>query len=93
MGAIGNSICPYGRCYKGGRNRWRRKARSIGELAIQSPELYNLKVDISETKDVADENQDVVSKMLQLAERAREELGDSPHQTKGERNREPMRFE
>ncbi|MDN5203685.1 sulfatase [Fulvivirgaceae bacterium BMA10] len=40
-------------------------------------ELYNVRDDISETKNVASEHQDIVEKLLALADKSREELGDA----------------
>lgn len=45
--------------------------------------LFNLREDIAESKNVADANPDVVQRMLALAEKAREELGDSLTGRKG----------
>ena len=39
-------------------------------------ELYDLKNDISETKDVAAQHPEIVEKLKVLAEKAREDLGD-----------------
>ncbi len=43
----------------------------------QPQALFNLKVDIGETHDVAAEHPEVVQRMLELAEAARADLGDS----------------
>jgi arylsulfatase A-like enzyme len=40
-------------------------------------ELYDLKTDVSETRNVADENPEQVARLQKLAEEARKELGDS----------------
>ena len=45
--------------------------------------LYNLKDDIGETKNVAEQNPEVVKRLQELAEKAREELGDSLTSKKG----------
>ncbi|WZO96662.1 sulfatase [Isosphaeraceae bacterium EP7] len=45
--------------------------------AIAAPELYDLKADPGETRDLAAANPDVVRHLLDLAERARVDLGDS----------------
>jgi arylsulfatase A len=44
---------------------------------ITEPELYDLKNDMSETRNVTAENPKVVKRMLSLAEKARQDLGDS----------------
>lgn len=57
-----------------------RKLRNLqGRLELASPagmELYDLRQDIGETREVAAEHPDVVRRLLELAERAREDLGD-----------------
>ena len=52
-------------------------------------ELYNLTADIGETKNVVSQNPDVVKRMQAVAEKAREELGDSLTGRKGKGNRPP----
>jgi hypothetical protein len=59
---------------------------------IESPELYNLKTDTSETTNVAASHSDVVKRLLELAEQAREELGDSLTKREGRGVREPGRL-
>lgn len=39
-------------------------------------ELYNVRNDISETRDVADENPEIVQRLMAMAKRARADLGD-----------------
>ena len=46
-------------------------------------ELYDLKNDISETKDVAEQHPEIVGKLKVLAEKAREDLGDRLTNRKG----------
>lgn len=46
--------------------------------------LFNLVEDIGETRDVSEENPEVVQQMLQLAEQARADLGDSGVKRRGE---------
>jgi arylsulfatase A len=58
---------------------------------LEKPELYDLKADISEVVDVADKHPDVVQHLLALAERARDDLGDSLTNRKGTGAREPGR--
>lgn len=43
---------------------------------IADPELYNLREDVGEQHDVADEHPDVVDDLLDVADRARTDLGD-----------------
>ena len=47
--------------------------------------LYDLQADITETTDVAEQHPDVVKRLLALAERAREELGDVGREGKNQR--------
>jgi arylsulfatase A len=47
------------------------------QLKIKTPELYDLKNDVSESQDVAAEHADIVQSLLAIAENARAELGDS----------------
>lgn len=44
---------------------------------IEKPELYDLEADIGEAKDVASANPDVVKRLLALADKMRDDLGDS----------------
>ena len=50
----------------------------LGEILepVHELALYNLEADIGETENVAGENPDVVQRLVKLADRAREELGD-----------------
>jgi arylsulfatase len=56
-------------------------------------ELYNLKDDIGETTNVATKHPDVVRRLQVLADRAREELGDSTMGIKGKGVRLPGRVQ
>jgi arylsulfatase len=51
--------------------------------------LYNLREDVGETRNVADQHPDVVRRLEELAESARKELGDSLTNRKGTGLREP----
>lgn len=62
-----------------------------GEAQLTAPELYDLKTDIGETKNVAGENPQIVQRLLALAEQARVDLGDSLTDRKGSGVREPGR--
>ena len=42
--------------------------------------LYDLKADIGETTNVAEQHKNVVKRILALAEKAREDLGDGPRE-------------
>jgi arylsulfatase A-like enzyme len=53
--------------------------------------LYDLQEDVSETKNVADEHPDVVKRLQALAEKAREDLGDSGSKKEGKGVRLPGR--
>lgn len=55
--------------------------------------LYNLREDVGESTNVADQHPDVVARLQQLAEAARVELGDSAQQRTGRGLRPPARFE
>ncbi|MBM3222015.1 MAG: sulfatase [Candidatus Rokubacteria bacterium] len=54
----------------------------------EQPELYDLAADASETTDQAQEQADIVERLLALCERAREDLGDSKQRVEG-LNRRP----
>lgn len=56
---------------------------------ITEPELYDLQADIGESKNVAAQNPDLVKRLLALAERAREDLGDTLTDRKGAGIRKP----
>ncbi len=53
-----------------------RPSRQYRPLPV-GHELYNLSDDIGETKDVAAENPEIVKQLEALAEKAREDIGDS----------------
>ena len=52
---------------------------------IKKPLLYDLAADIGETTNVADKHPDVVKRLLKLAEKAREDIGDYDRIGKGAR--------
>ncbi|MEW4526752.1 sulfatase [Maioricimonas sp. JC845] len=54
--------------------------------------LFNLREDIGETTDVKDQHPEVVARLKALAEKAREELGDSATKQKGSGFRPPARI-
>jgi len=58
---------------------------------IMSPELYDLRADLGETKNIAAQNPEIVQRLLALAELAREDLGDTLTSRKGSGVREPGR--
>lgn len=58
-------------------------------LSMDEIELYNLSSDISETKNVAAENPEVVDEIKKLAEEMRLELGDKLMGMEGKGNRQP----
>lgn len=55
--------------------------------------LFNLKDDVGETTDVQEQHPDVVSRLQELAEVAREELGDSAMKRQGAGLRPPARID
>jgi arylsulfatase len=59
---------------------------------ITSPELYDLKSDLSETTNVADKNPEVVKQLLAAAARFRADLGDSLTKTPPTGARQPGRL-
>jgi arylsulfatase len=61
------------------------------EAKVEAPELYDLKNDVSETKNVSAANPEIVQRLLALAEQARADLGDTLTQRKGSGVREPGR--
>jgi len=62
------------------------KKRNWGKPIPNSPlQLYNLDADIAEKNNVADENPDVVNRLLALAEKARDDLGDLGREGKNQR--------
>lgn len=56
-------------------------------------ELYNLKDDIRESRDVASEHPDIVKRLQKYADRIRKDLGDAHQNIAGSRTREPGRIE
>ncbi len=58
---------------------------------VSQPELYDLENDVSEMKDVAEQNPDIVKRLEALAETARDDMGDSLTNRKGSGVREPGR--
>ncbi|MDO8542094.1 MAG: sulfatase [Opitutaceae bacterium] len=59
---------------------------------IAQPELYEVGRDVGEAKEVSAQHPQIVQQLLALAEKAREELGDSLTKRKGKGNREPGRL-
>ncbi|NNE91064.1 MAG: sulfatase [Verrucomicrobiales bacterium] len=59
---------------------------------VEKPELYDLENDISETKNVATENPDVVLTMRAMAMKARADLGDKLTKVDATGSREPGRL-
>ena len=76
------------------------KKRNWGKPIPNSPlQLYNLDADIGEKNDVANENPDVVKRLLAFAEKARDDLGDLNRKGRNQRpagwveNPKPLLFE
>lgn len=61
------------------------------QAKITAPELYDLKRDLSETKNVAAANPEMVQRLLAFAEQARADMGDTLTQRTGSGVREPGR--
>ena len=59
---------------------------------IEEIELYNLKNDINETLNVAQEYPEIVEKMISLADGMRSQLGDALQEQVGSENRQPGRI-
>ena len=59
------------------------------QIKIEKPELYHLSKDFTESKNVADANPKVVEQLLALADKAREDLGDSLTKKAGKGVRAP----
>ncbi|MCC7387744.1 MAG: sulfatase [Phycisphaerales bacterium] len=55
-------------------------------------ELYDLKADLGETTDLAAEHPEIVERLMQYAEAAREDLGDTLTDRPGKNRREPGRW-
>ena len=64
-----------------------------GKYRMQSVahELYNLSDDLGETRNVAEQNPEVVKRLEALAETAREDMGDALTKRAGKGTREPGR--
>ena len=62
------------------------KRRNQKKAVYNAPlKLYNLKADIAEKNNVADQHPDVVKRLLTLAEKARQDLGDVDREGTGQR--------
>ena len=73
----------------GGRNGIPAKYE---QLKLTEPALYDLQTDIGESRDVAGQHPEVVTRLQELAGRMRAELGDSLHQRpRGSGTRDPGR--
>lgn len=58
-------------------------------IEMKEMELYHIPSDPSESKNVIDQNPEIVSKMNALAEKVREDMGDALQNRDGKNNREP----
>ncbi len=79
------------RSYKGvqpGQDGWPGPYNS----AVSGLELYNLKQDVEEKRNVAVENPEIVVRLQLLAEKARAELGDQLQNKNGSGERQPGRL-
>jgi len=68
------------------------KPAEYGTATIEAPQLYDLQNDLGETEDVADSHPAMVARLISLAEKYREELGDFMTDRTGRGNREPGRL-
>jgi arylsulfatase A-like enzyme len=68
------------------------KPSKYKEVEIERPELYDLVADIGETTDVASAHPEIVERLLAVAEKARDDLGDSLTGRKGRGQRPPGRI-
>jgi arylsulfatase A len=59
---------------------------------VETPELYDLENDVSETINVAEKNKEVLDRLLALADQCREELGDNLTKRTGKNVRAPGRL-
>lgn len=66
--------------------RWSRHISKADAQRITEPELYDLEADIGETTNVAKENPEIVGNLLEIAERARNDIGDHDRFGKGARH-------
>lgn len=62
------------------------------QSTIIEPELYDLRRDVGEIRNVATAHPEVIRQLLALAEQAREELGDSLTKREGRGTRQPGRL-
>ncbi|MHC4122299.1 MAG: sulfatase family protein [Planctomycetota bacterium] len=58
----------------------------MDKKALQEPELYNLEKDVSESKNVAADNPDVLADLLDLVKNVRQDIGDHDAPGKNARN-------
>ena len=58
---------------------WERFYRDGDFLKVTSPMLYDLEVDLGETKDLAAEHPEVVARLLKHVQSARQDIGDGEH--------------
>lgn len=65
------------------------KPAAYVQKEIKSPQLYDVAADVGEAEDVAAKHPEIVQRLLQEAEKARRELGDSLTGKNGEEKRGP----
>ena len=56
--------------------RWEKHIAPMDAVRIEDFQLYDLDADIGETKDLAPESPEIVASLKEIAERAREDIGD-----------------
>ncbi|MGJ8723919.1 MAG: sulfatase family protein [Roseibacillus sp.] len=56
--------------------KWKKHIAPKDAARIESPQLYDLEVDIGESSNLASEHPEVVGQLKEIAEKAREDIGD-----------------
>jgi arylsulfatase A-like enzyme len=70
-------LLPHTEPIKGGiASRWKRHVNKADAARIQTPQLYDLEKDVSETTNLASENPEMVARLTELAVSAQNDIGD-----------------
>jgi arylsulfatase len=67
------------------------KPAKYEQARVTRPELYDLSADVGESRDVASDHPEVVARLLAVADRARDDLGDALTERTGRNVRAPGR--